>query len=81
MFKATQDYVERFGRFRTAEAVKQMRTLLANAGLAENEAVALADLCPESAHEARVLIPSLARLDDDRLEAIIADLASFRQMQ
>jgi len=80
VFKMTHDYVERFSQFKTENAVKQLRKTLMRIGLSEVEAVALANLCPISAQEARALVPSLGHMDDEQLEAIIADLKNFKLM-
>lgn len=50
--------------------------------LAEFEMAQLGNLCPESAEEARALIPSLnGKLDDDLLQKILEDMATARRLQ
>ncbi len=57
-------------------------SLLAEKELEEFEIAALGNLCPETAEEARSLIPSLAkRFDDSELQTILNDLASLRRFE
>lgn len=50
--------------------------------LAEFEMAQLGNLCPESAEEARALIPSLnGKLDDDVLQKILEDMSTSRRLQ
>jgi len=46
------------------------------------ELAALANLCPETADEAKALIPSLdGRFPDDELQQILDDMATKRSFQ
>jgi hypothetical protein len=52
-----------------------------NGGLVEFEVAQLCSLCPETADEAIALIPSLARIQEDDLDKILADIANFRKFK
>jgi DNA-directed RNA polymerase subunit F len=57
-------------------------SLLTEKELEEFEIAALSNLCPETAEEAKSLIPSLAkRFDDEELQSVLNDLASFRRFE
>jgi DNA-directed RNA polymerase subunit F len=43
------------------------------------EAAQIANLCPETAEEARTLIPSLRGQDEHQLQALLDDLAKLRK--
>lgn len=50
--------------------------------LSEFEMAQLGNLCPETAEEARALVPSLAgKLDDDILQKILDDMTTARRLQ
>lgn len=50
--------------------------------LSEFEMAQLGNLCPETAEEARALIPSLVgKLDDDLLQRILDDMGTARRLQ
>ncbi|ELR25354.1 DNAdirected RNA polymerase II subunit rpb4, putative [Acanthamoeba castellanii str. Neff] len=82
VFLKTLSYVQRFSRYKTKAAVKEVRSLLTEKELEEFEIAALSNLCPETAEEAKSLIPSLAkRFDDEELQSVLNDLASFRRFE
>lgn len=50
--------------------------------LEEFEMAQLGNLCPESAEEARALIPSLnGKLEDDLLQKVLEDMSTARRLQ
>ncbi|KAK4705339.1 DNA-directed RNA polymerase II subunit RPB4, partial [Phenoliferia sp. Uapishka_3] len=49
--------------------------------LKQFELAQLANLCPLEAEEAKALIPSLLEKDDDELQALLLEIASFRKFQ
>jgi DNA-directed RNA polymerase II subunit RPB4 len=58
------------------------RAMMSEMSLAEFEMAQLGNLCPESAEEARALIPSLSgKIDDDLLQKILEDMATARRLQ
>jgi len=77
-FVKTFQYVSRFSRFKNKAAVKEVRTLLTKKSLEEFELACLANLCPQSAEEAKALIPSLSKkFSDEELETILTDLRTY----
>ena len=57
-------------RFPTQEAAQQLRELLEARGFSDVEIAQLAQLVPEEAHEAEMLIPSLAAAGRDESELV-----------
>lgn len=50
--------------------------------LSEFEMAQLGNLCPETAEEAKALVPSLSgKLDDDLLQKILDDMSTARRLQ
>ena len=66
------------------ETSKAVREILQDKALHKYELAQLANLCPESAEEARSLIPSLEgpnRFDDEDLQEILDDIAAKKSIQ
>merc|ERR1711868_283235 len=59
VFQKTLDYCKRFSKFKNKETIVNVRTTLTTKRLHKFEIAALANLCPETADEAKALIPSL----------------------
>jgi len=79
IFEKTYDYVKRFNQFSKKEEVMQIRSVFENSKLTDFECSALWNLCPENVEEAKALIPSLKRLEnDEELQTLLNDLASYR---
>ena len=56
--------------------------MMSEMSLAEFEMAQLGNLCPETAEEARALIPSLnGKLDDDLMQKILEDMSTARRLQ
>ena len=56
--------------------------MMTEMSLAEFEMAQLGNLCPESAEEARALVPSLnGKLDEDLLQKILDDMSTARRLQ
>lgn len=92
IFEKCHEYCKRFNRFENVEAVKAVRVLLTGVEetlgegryLFEFEVGVLGNLVPDSAQEARALVPSLndeRNLTDEEIEAILFQLNSFKSMQ
>ncbi|KAI0989993.1 hypothetical protein GJ496_006218 [Pomphorhynchus laevis] len=91
----TLAYCERFSTFRNSETILEVREALSIAGGGSNstlnngfvrlhqfETAALANLCPESAEEAKTLIPSLTgKIDDDQLQRLLDDIRAKKTFQ
>merc|ERR1712142_1044618 len=79
VFIKTLAYTERFSRFRNRETIAQVRGLLSKKKLHKFELASLANLCPETAEEARKLVPSLeGRFDDEDLQQILDEIKTHR---
>ncbi|CAL8147658.1 unnamed protein product [Orchesella dallaii] len=75
VFQKTRLYCARFGKLKNNDAITRVRTLLMQKKLHKFELVSLANLCPETAEEAKALIPSLeGRFEDEELRQILDDI-------
>ncbi|GAA5825016.1 hypothetical protein JCM11251_006064 [Rhodosporidiobolus azoricus] len=81
IFNKTREYVETFARFNEAETVDTVRKSLPNPEFAWYEMVQLVNLCPMEAEEAKALIPSLTKMDDDTLQQHLDELSIARKQQ
>merc|ERR1712131_114537 len=82
VFQKTLDYCKRFSKFKSHPTIVNVRTMLMQKRLHKFELAALANLCPETADEAKALIPSLdGRFPDDELQQILDDMATKRSFQ
>lgn len=57
VFVKTLDYTQKFNRYKNRETIAQVRSLLGKKKLHKYELACLANLCPETAEEAKALIP------------------------
>ncbi|KAM9979992.1 hypothetical protein ACTFIZ_006251 [Dictyostelium cf. discoideum] len=78
-FHKTLAYAEKFSRYKNKTSIKQVRTALSKQNLEEFEIASLANLCPEISDEAKSLIPSLKKMEDDELQAILDELSNLRK--
>eukprot|EP00741_Cyanophora_paradoxa_P021649 tig00000241_g20895.t1 len=83
-FHKTLAYTKRFSRIKNQQAVSELRSMLegrhsGDKKLEPFQLVSLVNLCPETAEEARALIPTLDRFDDAELDEMLKDIASFRE--
>eukprot|EP00164_Ancoracysta_twista_P008482 GFYU01012281.1.p2 GENE.GFYU01012281.1~~GFYU01012281.1.p2 ORF type:complete len:137 (-),score=33.30 GFYU01012281.1:60-470(-) len=82
MFHKTNEYVQKFNRFKSKANVDRVRGLLENKGLEEFEMAQLANLNPETPEEAKILIPSLEkRFEDEDITTLLQDLATLRRFK
>ncbi|KAK6195594.1 DNA-directed RNA polymerase II subunit RPB4 [Patella vulgata] len=82
VFMKTLNSCQRFSKFKNRETIAAVRSLLMQKKLHKFELAALANLCPESADEAKSLIPSLeGRFEDDELTLILEDIKTKRSFQ
>eukprot|EP00245_Coleochaete_scutata_P014579 TRINITY_DN6264_c0_g2_i1.p2 TRINITY_DN6264_c0_g2~~TRINITY_DN6264_c0_g2_i1.p2 ORF type:complete len:168 (-),score=34.75 TRINITY_DN6264_c0_g2_i1:490-993(-) len=84
VFEKSLDYVCRFSRYQNKEASKQVRELLNQRKLHQFEICVLANLCPDTAAEAKALVPTLARrgrFTDDEIDRMVQDLAKLRRFE
>ncbi|XP_056670003.1 DNA-directed RNA polymerase II subunit RPB4-like [Monodelphis domestica] len=79
VFLKTLNYTVHFSRFKNREIIASVWSLLLQKKLHKFELVCLANLCPESAKEAKALIPSLeGRFEDEELQQILDDIQTKR---
>jgi len=78
VFISTLNYATQFSRYKNRQAITQVRGIKTRRNLEEFEITALGNLCPETAEEAKALIPTLKKLTDDDLAATLNDLANLR---
>eukprot|EP00918_Siedleckia_nematoides_P092903 GHVU01203894.1.p1 GENE.GHVU01203894.1~~GHVU01203894.1.p1 ORF type:complete len:156 (+),score=34.75 GHVU01203894.1:47-469(+) len=82
VFMKTLNYTQRFSKFKNRETIAAVRSLLMQKKLHKFELAALANLCPESADEAKALVPSLeGRFEDEDLQTILDDIQTKRSFQ
>jgi DNA-directed RNA polymerase II subunit RPB4 len=77
-------YVKRFSRYQNPEAVKQVREVLTRNKLHEFEVSVIGNLCPETVEEAKAVVPSITkkgRLDDEKIETMLTDLATIKKFE
>ncbi|KAK4969807.1 hypothetical protein LTR66_011672, partial [Elasticomyces elasticus] len=77
----TQEYLEHFARFKEPTAVEAVERLLAGRSeLARWERSQIGSLCPDTAEEARVLIPSLiGKMPEEELQDLLDEITKLRQ--
>ncbi|CAH2003229.1 unnamed protein product [Acanthoscelides obtectus] len=82
VFMKTLTYTDRFRKFKNKETISAVRNLLMQKKLHKFELAAIANLCPETAEEAKSLIPSLeGRFEDEELQALLDDIQTKRSIQ
>ncbi|KAI9350736.1 HRDC-like protein [Obelidium mucronatum] len=82
--RKTVDYCARFGRFTDKQTIKEVRQLFPIDQFSQFEAAQLANLGCETAEEAKILIPSLAKrdeLDDATLQDLLDQMSTLRKFQ
>ncbi|KIM33904.1 hypothetical protein M408DRAFT_325472 [Serendipita vermifera MAFF 305830] len=82
VFNKTVEYVNMFSKFSTEDTIGLVRaTLRRQANLTQFETAQLANLCPSTADEAKSIIPSLSKYEDDELQPLLDELQSMRRFQ
>ncbi|KAK9901556.1 hypothetical protein WJX75_001671 [Coccomyxa subellipsoidea] len=81
-----EEYVERFSGNKNEAVNQQIRETLDAGAMTGFELASVANLQPESAEEAKILIPSLdvtetdmPRFTDDTLQMLLDDVATYKQ--
>jgi DNA-directed RNA polymerase II subunit RPB4 len=73
------DYATRFNKFSDCDVITKIRQTLENFDLSDTEIALLTNLCPNSTEEAKSLIPSLYRYENNReLRLIIEEINQLR---
>ncbi|KAF7313998.1 FAD/NAD(P)-binding domain-containing protein [Mycena chlorophos] len=82
VYNKTLEYVKTFAKFNTTDSASAVReTLRREPGLTQFETAQIANLCPATADEAKSVVPSLVKIDDDRLDALLRDIQTMRKYQ
>ena len=85
VFNKTLSYCQTFSKYSTKEnmqAVRQLLTMQPSQPLHKFELAQLGNLVPDSAEDARALIPSIQhKLTDEELEQLLDDLKAHVQSQ
>merc|ERR1711865_392123 len=88
MLMKFKDYVDKFQHYKRGgddeerQSAKGVRSLLEEKYKLEGPEMALvANLCPEDVDEAKHLVKSLARRDDDEIKAMLDELKQFRDFR
>lgn len=82
----TLEYAERFSGNKTEAVNQQVRQVLEAGGLTTFEVASVANLQPETAEEAKILIPTLEaeddgmpRFTDESLQELLDDVAKYKE--
>ncbi|KAF8315309.1 RNA polymerase II [Clavulina sp. PMI_390] len=82
VYQKTLQYVNDFGKFANRDTTMAVREVLKREQqLTQFEAAQIANLCPQTADEAKGCIPSLVKIDDDRLQALLDEVQALRRFQ
>jgi len=82
VYNKTVDYVKSFAKFNSADSASAVREALRREpNLTQFETAQIANLCPADAEEAKNCIPSLVKLDDDKLQALLDEIQDMRRFQ
>ncbi|GJE90936.1 RNA polymerase II-like protein [Phanerochaete sordida] len=82
VYNKTLEYVKTFGKFNTTDAASAVReTLRREPALTQFETAQIANLCPADAEESKSIIPSLVKIDDDRLQTLLDEIQTMRRFQ
>jgi len=82
VYNKTLDYVKTFAKFNTTDSASAVReTLRREPALTQFETAQIANLCPADADEAKSIVPSLVKIDDDRLQALLDEIQTMRKFQ
>ena len=80
---STLDYVSAQQQFTSTETIKEARRVVSQLTKCESfELAQLVNLMPESAAEAKSLIPSMHfRIDDDDLQSVLTELQNLKRFR
>ncbi|CAJ0957783.1 unnamed protein product, partial [Mesorhabditis belari] len=82
VFLKTFKYVARLSRFKNRDSIRAVRQAFADKSLHKFEVAQLGNLLPETAEEAKALVPSLEnKMEDDELEEILKELQAKKTFQ
>ncbi|CDW54138.1 DNA directed RNA polymerase II subunit RPB4 [Trichuris trichiura] len=82
VFLKCHSYAQRMSKFRNRDTIRTVRQLLSTKPFHKFEMMQLANLCPDTAEEAKALIPSLeSKIDDAELDELLSDMHVKRSFQ
>ncbi|XP_055343364.1 DNA-directed RNA polymerase II subunit RPB4-like [Paramacrobiotus metropolitanus] len=81
IFLKTHVYTHRFSVFKNRDTIVAVRHMLSTKDLHQYELASLANILPESADEAKALIPSLDRFNNDELQELLDDMKTKKSFQ
>jgi len=82
VYNKALEYVRQFAKFTTTDSASAVReTLRREPLLTQFETAQIANLCPAEAEEAKSIIPSLVKIDDDRLQSLLDEIQTMRKFQ
>ncbi|KIY71890.1 hypothetical protein CYLTODRAFT_368537 [Cylindrobasidium torrendii FP15055 ss-10] len=82
VYTKTLEYVKTFAKFSSTDSAGAVREILRReAQLSQFEIAQIANLCPATSEEAKSIIPSLVKVDDDRLQALLDEIQIMRKFQ
>ncbi|KAF4553613.1 DNA-directed RNA polymerase II subunit rpb4-like protein [Elsinoe fawcettii] len=77
-----QEYLEMFARYKQQERVQALEQVFDNTALHKFERSQLGSLCPDTAEEAKTLIPSLeGKIDEDELSVLLEEMKELRKIE
>eukprot|EP00049_Salpingoeca_infusionum_P017327 m.352563 g.352563 ORF g.352563 m.352563 type:complete len:129 (+) comp16553_c0_seq1:171-557(+) len=77
VFHKTEDYCKAFQSLASVTHVEEVRATLANYHRSKYEEAQLVNLMPQTADEARAIIPSLNDMDDLELDQLVSQLSHY----
>jgi len=82
VYNKTLEYVKTFAKFNTTDSASAVREILRREPeLTQFETAQIANLCPADAEEAKSIIPSLVKIEDERLQALLDEIQAMRKFQ
>jgi len=83
VYQKTIEYVRSFTKFPTQESTQAVRAVIQRGlgELAQFEVAQIANLTPLTADEAKSLLPTLIRFEDDLLLSILEEMQTLRKFQ
>ena len=82
IFEKIYSYAKRYNRFPDGQIAGEVRKILLESDFTQTEITLLMNLCPQTADEARALIPDLKRFEDDNvLNYTLDEIARLKNLQ
>ncbi|KAF8317777.1 HRDC-like protein [Cantharellus anzutake] len=82
VYAKTVRYVNDFSKFGSRDTILALREIFKQQpDLTQFEVAQIANLCPADIEEARNCIPSLLKIEDDKLQALLDEVQALRKFQ